>query len=475
MAATAILVANSDYSNQQPLPCCREDAHAVEALLGGTGRFGAIHVLVDRDAATLKRELRALAETLTGVDELFFYFSGHGHSENGEFYFCPRDFNDLRPNETGLSHSELIVLAREISPELFVQVVDACQAGAPMIKGDNSFLPELKGGLKKVVRIAACAESETALAGDRLSPFTEKFCRAASRQADGPIFYMDIIASLRDAYLLDAERSPFFTLQASARETFIDDPSLLEHFRSELERRWGEPPPQVNELVAVAEPPLPASLADRLATLELKLAKAGEVQPLINSLFDGLVERLSKETFDDCFDLTTTAHRDFQERATRQFVIRVLTQEKRADEFVTATMTKERRKRRSLYPSIDLAMGLRPEYDDIEHWDLELNMSLERAQLRITLTPRFASLKRIIQVVTCAPSLEHCYVFELSHAQRRTDWNSFSSEGAELTRRWYKLCWNEDPANLIGKIASELVVDARAVATSTAAQMSGET
>jgi len=116
------------------------------ALLEATGRFNGIHTLLDLGGVDLKRELRSALEPVRNAAEVFFYFSGHGHSEGDEFYFCSSDFDPHRPNETGLSNTELTALLRESSPELAVQVVDACSSGALLIKSDMQFLPPEKGG-----------------------------------------------------------------------------------------------------------------------------------------------------------------------------------------------------------------------------------------------------------------------------------------------------------------------------------------
>ncbi len=91
-----------------------------------------------------------------------------------------------------------------------------------------------------------------------------------------------------------------------------------------------------------------------------------------------------------------------------------------------------------------------------EAYDLELNCSMQRAQLKVTLTPKFRTLRRLTLVVTCAPSLEICYVFEVVTQHRLRDFGEFDSVGSESVQRWYKYAWNLDAAGLVERIATKL-------------------
>ena len=405
--------------------------------------------------------MRAVLEPQPTASEIFFYFSGHGHSEDGEFFFCPKDFDPRRPNETGLSNAELHALLRETSPELVVKVVDACSSGALLVKSGGEFLPTDKGGLKNLVQIASCLDSQTSLTGEPLSEFTEQFCLAATRKTEGAVYYTDIVSVIRDQYLSDRDRTPHFAFQFSARETFTDDASALDDFRAKFAKNWSSTPsvePPVGsgaiQEVVLAES---VSLLDLLRTTDESLAKPGEVTATISALFDGLKARLESKAFADYYETATTESSTFDDTDSRAFMIRVLTQQKRSDDFVTASITRER-KRRNRFASLSAAwaMGLYDDEEMVEHWDLELNMSLNRAQLSITLTPRFMTLQKFKLVVTCAPSLEHCYVFELVTRHPRTDFQAFASEGVDLTRRWYTLDWTAEVRWLVDKIAEKL-------------------
>ncbi len=460
MPAIAILVGSSEYVHLNPLPCCRTDVEAVAALINGLDRFGVPFQLLDLDSTELKRQIRAILETTQNATEIFFYFSGHGHSHEGEFYFCPRDFSEKRPNETGLSNSELTSLLRECTPELVVKVVDACSSGALLIKSGGNFLHEEKGALKNLIQIASCLDSQTSLCGELISEFTEKFCIAATRQTEGPIYYTDIISILRDEYIDNQLRSPHFVLQASAREVFVENSSQLHEFREKFNNKWATKPAGSSDLIPstdTAEPPIVPSLLDVLSHYEDKVAHPVDIPKLVGDLFDGIKHRLDGSDFSKYFTLNYVEYSDFRDNAASGHIARVLSHEKRQDEFVTATVKRQRKMPFGLSNfASNLALGLAADEEVKEIVDLNLNIKMERAQLLISLTPKFLILQKIILIVSCAPSLENCYVFELAKIYPRTDWSSYSSEGQELTRKWYKLSWREDIDWLADKIAGNI-------------------
>ena len=96
-------------------------------------------------------------------------------------------------------------------------------------------------------------------------------------------------------------------------------------------------------------------------------------------------------------------------------------------------------------------MFLNPD-DAVKDYELKLNCSLDKAQLKITLTPKFVTLKQLVLVVSCAPSLEACYVMEMLTQHPLRDWDVFDSEGEEMVRRWYKKGWTEDCDGLVDTI-----------------------
>ena len=81
---------------------------------------------------------------------------------------------------------------------------------------------------------------------------------------------------------------------------------------------------------------------------------------------------------------------------------------------------------------------------------------MKRAQLKFTLTPKYRSLQMFTLVVTCAPSLEHCYVFEVIAQHSLEDFGRYDEEGKEVARRWYKFSWEKSADEVVGKAVTKL-------------------
>ncbi|MBB5695165.1 caspase family protein [Muricoccus pecuniae] len=458
MSKLAILIGSAEYLYEAQLPCCTNDLAALTALIQATSKYDAVRAISNATADQMKAEIRSVLDEVKTVEEIFFYFSGHGFQMAGEFFFCPKDFDAKRPYETSLSNEELHTLFRGVSPQLVVKVIDACNSGTPLIKSADGFLPSPKGGLNHVIQIASCLDSQESLTGDPLSEFTQNFCLAALRKSEGPIYYTDISNTIRDNYISNTNQIPHFTSQGTGRETFTEDARSLQAFRSEYEKTWAQgssnaaSPEGSDETTEVAtyEP----TLLDLLKAMEDKVAKPERVEQFINLLFDGVIEKLSDNDFADFFEAQVDEHPDFREITARSFIIRILSNESRPDNFVSATI-KTKTKKRNWFetPSI---LALQTDEAVTETWDLELNCSMKRAQMKVSLTPKYTRLKKLVLVLTCAPSLDECYIFEIVTQHARTDWDSFDWEGQEVVRRWYKMQWNDNPSSLVNKISDKL-------------------
>jgi caspase domain-containing protein len=457
----AILVGSAQYDTQAALPCCRNDVEALCELLKATEKYETIKLIHDANADDLKTQLRTVLYGYTSVEEIFYYFSGHGFLSDGEFFCCAQNFDPRRPNETGLSTRDLHTFLRTANPELVVKVIDACSSGMLHIKSDNGWFPGTKGGLNNFVEIASCLDSQDSLPGDPLSEFTAGFLLATLRKTEGTVFYTDVVATLRDEFLGNYNQTPHFVSQGTGREVFLDDANQLEKFRAPFKEKWKlsvqeEVPTVAEHDIISAEP----TLLEMLKVAEEKIAKPDQIQLVVNDFFNRLRERLSAQEFADFFDVHVSEHSDFYEPTARGFIIRVLSKENRLDNFVTAIINKTIRRRQDPFGINNLSMlyasMARNDEDIVETHDLHLNYRMDKAQLNITFTPKYNSLRQIVLVVTCAPSLENCYIFEIATQHSLTNWSEYDSEGSEITRRWYKIAWNDSFDGIVGKITTQM-------------------
>jgi hypothetical protein len=99
---------------------------------------------------------------------------------------------------------------------------------------------------------------------------------------------------------------------------------------------------------------------------------------------------------------------------------------------------------------------------------------MERAQLKITFTPKFANLQRVTLVVTCAPSLDLCYVFEIATQHLLRDFGKYDREGPEVSRRWWKCAWAEGAGSIVDEISKKLAEVVRDQLENAEKRLSGE-
>ncbi len=443
-------------------------------LLDATEKYETIEIIENADANDLKAKLRAAVDKANSPDELFFYYTGHGYSNENDFFYCATNFDSSRPNETGLSTTDLHTFLRLANADLVIKVADACNSGTSLVKADIGLTPQNKQGFKNLIQISSCLQSQSSLAGHPLSVFTQKFRDATLSKTEGIVYYTDVIAALRDQFIGNDVQIPFFVSQYTGREQFVDDAHKLDRLRETLMQREIA---TAHVLVAseTEMPSSPPTLAELLNSAEAKLANHEVLVTFVATFFDNLKARVVSADFAEFFHLEFVEHDGFKESTAERFIIEVLYREKRTDNFVTAEISRKRRRSNPLFGST-MSMALAGWYDDeqfVEMYDLELNCKMARAQLRVTLTPKFSTLQRIVLVVTCAPSLENCYVFEVVTQHMMRDFGKYDTDGIKAGQRWYKFDWKESTDGVVRRISDALSAIVQNHVENTAKRLNG--
>jgi hypothetical protein len=138
MANLGIIIAISDYIHDaKNLPACSRDGSAIAEILHRSGRFDDI-IRIDKETKStqVKQRLTEFIRSHSNgnVEEIFFYFTGHGVFYDNEFYYLLTDYQQRRIRQTSLENTELDKLVRSLNPSLFVKIVDACHSGMTYIK-----------------------------------------------------------------------------------------------------------------------------------------------------------------------------------------------------------------------------------------------------------------------------------------------------------------------------------------------------
>lgn len=221
----AILIGISKYKSEAALPACGLDAENMRRLLATTKKYDEIQLVTENtNASHVKDALRQFFgkyQSVSGIEEAFVYFSGHGVYQN-DAMLCCSDYDANRPATTSISNSELDDLLRSVRPAVAVKVIDACQSGSPYIKEASAGFEKAlgKSSLGSFICMASSRQDQSSYASASESFFTKRWIEAALSKEDGSMLYRDIQAALADAFVANADQTPFFVNQGTGLEIF---------------------------------------------------------------------------------------------------------------------------------------------------------------------------------------------------------------------------------------------------------------
>lgn len=231
----AILIGMSEYKNLQSLPQCGNDVSLMKTIIQDVKKINNNEMLYingkenGRDATDkIINFVNSFSEKKIRVDEVFFYFSGHGSSHknsNGDFQsrYLFTDYDDSRLNETSIAASYIDSLIRKLSPITYVKIIDSCYSGSRLIKTTGGQAEQFtKGvsydeehykseGFHNVYVMASSSEDQVSYANTKFSDFSESFFLAL-QELEGDVKYRHVINRLAD-YFSKKEQRPSFVTQ----------------------------------------------------------------------------------------------------------------------------------------------------------------------------------------------------------------------------------------------------------------------
>lgn len=244
----AIIIGVPEYINLAALPACHGDILAIRMLLEANGKYSSIYDNIGKyNSKEIKVLLREIADLHSeqDVDELLFYFSGHGTIDN-EFIYCCKDFEESSPRITSIRNAEIDTILRSLSAKTTVKIIDACHSGMKIIKDVDSFAKSLQNpGFSNFMQFASSMEDQVSFAGDKISIFTEHFIKAACFNTTSKILYIDI-----ENYLIDIfdgnNQTPYFVAQRTGREVFCEIGSNLDDVLPKILTKLNSEPKTTN-------------------------------------------------------------------------------------------------------------------------------------------------------------------------------------------------------------------------------------
>ncbi len=224
----AILIGVSEYASQQNLMASKNDVLLMNSLISIGNNYDSI-LMIDNETntQTVKAKLTSFLQGNFGkeVDQLFFYFSGHGYFDGEEFHYIMSDFDSKRIKSTSLENSELDILIKSISPKLTVKIVDACNSGIPYIKDPTAFdkyINTSKQSFDKCYFMYSSESLQYSYADAKLSFFTKAIGEAVLSSKTELVRYKDIIDYVSDEFQGNEKQSPVFVSQANFTDIFVN-------------------------------------------------------------------------------------------------------------------------------------------------------------------------------------------------------------------------------------------------------------
>lgn len=228
----ACLLGVAKYSHYNDLPACINDLQLMNTLLDLTGEFEEIlKVDGNQSSSKIKQQIVSFLTRYKGkeIEQVLFYFSGHGDFDGNEFYYVLSDFEASKKKQTVIENSELDSWLRLINPTLAVKIVDACHAGVQYIKDPDVFTKSLNKtaeSFQSCYFLFSSQKDQYSYQDNSLSDFTNSLLKSVAEFQGTEIRFKDIIDFISDEFVSNANQTPFFVTQATNTEIFcqINDP-----------------------------------------------------------------------------------------------------------------------------------------------------------------------------------------------------------------------------------------------------------
>ncbi|GAA5102418.1 caspase family protein [Wohlfahrtiimonas larvae] len=232
MRKLALLFGVSEYENpKNRLEACKYDLQMMNSLLQSSGEFSDILVSLDDTASSARDKIIEFIEKYKDeeVEQVVFYFSGHGYRQGNEFYFCFKTTDTSILKSTTISSQDMDEYLKILEPSVAVKIIDACYSGEHYIKDiDDSFYKTIEEKQRKsfneIYFMFSSRNTEVSHATKRYSLFTQLFFEAIRNHADtNAITYKAIIDYVSDYAQNSLSHTPIFVTQGAHMAYLFSD------------------------------------------------------------------------------------------------------------------------------------------------------------------------------------------------------------------------------------------------------------
>lgn len=234
MKNLAIILGVWEYQNVQSLPGCKNDAKLMQQLLEATEKYTVLVLDGNEKKNQLLEKLETFLQTECikepDVNEILFYFSGHG-CQDSEMHMALRYTELNQIQQTSLNNSEIDSIIRPYSPKLYVKIVDSCESGLRYIKAldetdgrvEVEQPPVLEKILDNCIFMCSSRSDQSSMASDIYSDFTKAFAEGVFQSLNQEkIRYSDIKNYIIDTFRNSSQQTPYFSTQEDGRGVFSE-------------------------------------------------------------------------------------------------------------------------------------------------------------------------------------------------------------------------------------------------------------
>jgi len=242
----AIIVTISKYKSEyfNDLNSTENDFKYMSELLNKTKKYDKIlEIKTSRKSDAIIKEIRKLIDSYKNqeINEVLFYFSGHGYNNGEKFYYCVTYSEVSKLRETAISLDEIDDLIRELNPFNYVRIIDACNSGSKIIKG----IPKTIENENRTSEFNNCfffsssRSNEESLVdpdsnmGYYTKGFVNSIYAAIITDKINPLTFADLVKKLGIYFEKNVKQKPLIEEQHTGSEIFINStPELIEYLKS---------------------------------------------------------------------------------------------------------------------------------------------------------------------------------------------------------------------------------------------------
>ncbi len=433
----AILIGISTYQNIQSLQACSHDIAIVSSLIKAMNKYDDILILSDNISSCYDAKQK-IVDFVTNhkeenIEELFFYYSGHGDYDGKDFHYIWSDYSEDSKNQTSIQNSEIDDLIRTLSPAMTFKVIDSCKSGISYVKDPESDLrvfDKSTGTFKKCYFFYSSHIFQPSFASNEISHFTDSFAKSFDKSIGTRLRYKDVMDYISDSFSNNTNQRPHFVCQADNTEYFttVSDSTV-----------------KVIEKYLSSKSPFPVKPASSLFEIikedSRRYASKEETVTLFSHLWSISEKYALTSDIERLYSLNV-AKKENLEGTPRQNQLATWLLEQKERYFSEAIYSSRRVTRRvpkSAMAAITALYNGEENYKEIEEWEqyptsIKPTLEQEYQAIVITLEPKLPNIDQVAFYLIPIISQINLNLFHGVQYFQRKNWDEFYPE--ENTFKW---------------------------------------